>query len=193
MAQKVLIVDNYDSFTYNLVQELGELGADPVVFRNDAIEVEELKHMSFDKVVISPGPGRPENAGISVKAIKVLGEELSIPVLGVCLGHQSLAYLYGGKIVSAPQVMHGKVSEIIHNGKEIFSEIDSPLKATRYHSLIVDRNTLPTCFEITAESQDGLIMGLCHNEYPLFSVQFHPESLFTTEGMTILNNFLSIY
>ncbi len=193
MAQRVLIIDNYDSFTYNLVQELGELGAEPTVFRNDAIKVDELAEMNFDKVVISPGPGRPENSGISVETIKVLGAEMSIPVLGVCLGHQSLAYLYGGEIVLAPEVMHGKISEITHDNSALFYEIESPFKATRYHSLIVERQTLPECLKITAESADGLIMGLSHETYPLHSVQFHPESLFTEVGLRILNNFLAIY
>ena len=193
MAQKVLVIDNYDSFTYNLVQELGELGADSYVVRNDKAEVSQLAEMKFDKVIISPGPGRPENAGISIDVIRVLGQELKTPLLGVCLGHQSLAVCFGGSIVQAPTVVHGKLSNIFHEKIGIFEELESPFLATRYHSLVVDSETVPSELKITETTDDGLIMGLSHNSLPLHSVQFHPESLFTKVGYKLLNNFLSIY
>ncbi len=186
----ILMIDNYDSFTYNLVQYLGELGADVKVFRNDKITIQEIKRMKPKKIVISPGPGRPEDAGISCEIIKEFAGK--IPMLGVCLGHQAIGYCFGGRIIGAKKLMHGKTSMIYHNKKDIFRLIPNPFEATRYHSLVVQRKTLPKCFEITAWTKDKEIMGLKHKGYPLWGVQFHPESILTKAGKDILANFLKI-
>lgn len=186
----VLMIDNYDSFTYNLVQYLGSLGAKVKVFRNDKISIAEIKKLSPKKIVISPGPGRPENTGISPEIIKRFAS--GVPILGVCLGHQCIGYVYGGKIINAKVLMHGKTSMIYHNKKTIFKGLPNPFEATRYHSLIVDRKTLPGCLEITAWTKEGEIMGLKHKEYPLWGVQFHPESILTKVGKDLLKNFLKI-
>ena len=186
----ILMIDNYDSFTYNLVQYLGELGAKVKVFRNDKITVEEIKALQPGKIVISPGPGRPENAGISCAIIQAFAEK--IPILGVCLGHQCLGYVYGGKIIQAKKLMHGKTSKIYHNRKTIFIGIPNPFEATRYHSLVVEKKNLPKCLEVIAWTKDGEIMGLKHDKYPLWGVQFHPESILTKAGKDLLANFLKI-
>jgi anthranilate synthase/aminodeoxychorismate synthase-like glutamine amidotransferase len=186
----ILMIDNYDSFTYNLVQYLGELGAKVKVFRNDKITVEEIKALQPGKIVISPGPGRPEGAGISCAIIEAFAGK--IPILGVCLGHQCLGYAYGGKIIQAKKLMHGKTSKIYHNRKTIFTHIPNPFEATRYHSLVVEKKSLPKCLEITAWTKDGEIMGLKHDKYPLWGVQFHPESILTKVGKDLLANFLNI-
>lgn len=191
----IIVIDNYDSFTYNLVQYLGELGAElPVaeevrVYRNDRISIEEIRNSQVAGVVISPGPGRPEDGGISMGLIRELGATL--PILGVCLGHQSIGQVFGGRIVSAPELMHGKTSEVIHSGVGVFQGLENPLTATRYHSLVIDRPTCPEVLEITAWLEDGTIMGVRHREYPhIEGVQFHPESILTHSGKTILRNFL---
>ena len=176
MATRVLVIDNYDSFVYNLVQELGELGADPVVFRNDAI-------------LISPGPGRPESAGISLAIIEELAG--TVPILGVCLGHQAIGQAYGGDVVPAPTLMHGKTSAIHHAGQGVFAGLPDPFTATRYHSLVVEPSTLPDVLEVTARTADGVIMGLRHRTLAVEGVQFHPESLLTIEGPSLLANFLA--
>ncbi|MCM8815832.1 MAG: aminodeoxychorismate/anthranilate synthase component II [Candidatus Omnitrophica bacterium] len=187
---KILMIDNYDSFTYNLVQYLGELGHKIRVFRNDRITVEKISRLKFDCIVISPGPGRPEKSGISAELIKRL--EGKKPILGVCLGHQCIGYVYGGKIISAKSLMHGKTSLIYHNNENIFKGISNPFTATRYHSLVIDKKSIPSVLEITAWSDDGEIMGIRHRKYSIFGVQFHPESILTGEGKKILVNFLSI-
>lgn len=184
----ILMIDNYDSFTYNLVQYLGGLGAKIKVFRNDKISVAQIKKMKPEKIVISPGPGRPENAGVSCKVIKEFAGKISI--LGVCLGHQAIGYVFGGRIVNAKRLMHGKTSLIYHNKKDIFKGIPNPFEATRYHSLIVEKRSLPSCLEITAWTKDAEIMGLKHKAFPLWGVQFHPESILTKVGKDILANFL---
>lgn len=184
----ILVIDNYDSFTYNLVQYLGELGADLVVYRNDQISLEEIDDMAPEKIVISPGPCTPNEAGISVALVQHFAGE--IPILGVCLGHQSIGQAFGGKIVGAPTIMHGKVSEINHSGQSIFEGLPEPFIATRYHSLIVEKDSLPNCLEITAETDDGVIMGLRHRDMAVDGVQFHPESILTGEGKNLLQNFL---
>lgn len=192
----ILVIDNYDSFTYNLVQYLAELGAelpqskDIQVYRNDKITLDEVKALQPDAIVISPGPGRPEDAGISQTLIEQLGPTL--PILGVCLGHQGIGQVFGGKIVSAPVLMHGKTSLVTHTGVGIFQGIESPLKATRYHSLVIDRETCPEVLEITAWVDDGTIMAVRHRNYPhIQGVQFHPESILTDSGKQLLRNFLS--
>lgn len=184
----VLVIDNYDSFTYNLVQYFGEIGARLQIYRNDKISVERIKKMTPQKIVISPGPGRPENAGISVDVIKSFFKE--IPILGVCLGHQAIGYGFGAKIIQAKKLMHGKTSLIYHKDQGIFKGIKNPFEATRYHSLVIDKKTLPSCLKIIAETQDGEIMGIRHKRFPLFGVQFHPESILTKEGKTLLKNYL---
>ncbi|MBW4599633.1 MAG: aminodeoxychorismate/anthranilate synthase component II [Calothrix sp. FI2-JRJ7] len=191
----LIVIDNYDSFTYNLVQYLGELAADfPVaadiqVFRNDKISIEELRALSPDGIVISPGPGRPEDAGISQLIIEQLGE--TMPILGVCLGHQSIGQVFGGTITTAKELMHGKTSQVSHTGVGVFKGIENPMTATRYHSLIIDRDTCPEVLEITAWIDDGTIMGVRHRNYPhIEGVQFHPESVLTTSGKQLLRNFL---
>jgi anthranilate synthase/aminodeoxychorismate synthase-like glutamine amidotransferase len=188
MGPRVLVVDNYDSFVYNLVQELGELGAEPVVYRNDAIDVAGIRATRPDAVLISPGPGRPEDGGVSLEAIRVLAVE--IPVLGVCLGHQCIGQAYGGAIVAAPHLMHGKTSEIHHDGKGLFAGLPNPFVATRYHSLVVHPESVPDELEVTATSNDGVVMGLRHRSLPVEGVQFHPESVLTVSGPALLANFL---
>ena len=187
---RVLVIDNYDSFVYNLVQYLGELGAEPVVHRHDAVSLDEMRALSPDAVLISPGPGRPGDAGLSNDAIRAFGET-GTPVLGVCLGLQCIGELYGGSVVRAPHVMHGKTSEITHSGAGVFAGLPVPFTATRYHSLVVARETVPAVLEITAESEDGLVMGLRHREFPIEGVQFHPESILTNGGHQLLANFLA--
>jgi anthranilate synthase/aminodeoxychorismate synthase-like glutamine amidotransferase len=189
MARRVVLIDNYDSFTYNLVQELGELGAEPVVFRNDAVDVDGVRALRPDALVVSPGPGRPEDAGISLAVVTELADE--VPILGVCLGLQCIGQAYGGRIVGAPELMHGKTSPIHHGGAGVLAGLPNPFAATRYHSLIVDRATVPDCLEITAETSDGVIMGLRHRDLPLEGVQFHPESILTPDGPALLRTFLS--
>ncbi len=191
----IIVIDNYDSFTYNLVQYLGELAVDfPVaseikVFRNDKISLEQVREMDPDGIVISPGPGRPEDAGISLNLIEQLGP--SIPILGVCLGHQSIGQAFGGKIVSAKELMHGKTSFVKHSGVGVFQELDNPMTATRYHSLVIERQTCPEVLEITAWLENGTIMGVRHRNYPhIEGVQFHPESVLTISGKQLLQNFL---
>jgi anthranilate synthase/aminodeoxychorismate synthase-like glutamine amidotransferase len=190
VGARVVVIDNYDSFVYNLVQYLGELGAQPLVHRHDAIDVAGIRALEPDAILVSPGPGRPEDAGVSNDAIRELGEA-GVPVLGVCLGHQCIGQLYGATIVRAPQVMHGKTSAIIHGGRGVFEGLPSPFTATRYHSLIVDRASVPEELEITAETSDGLVMGLRHREHPIQGVQFHPESILTESGHDLLRNFLA--
>jgi anthranilate synthase/aminodeoxychorismate synthase-like glutamine amidotransferase len=187
---KILTIDNYDSFTFNLVQYLGELKARVVVFRNDQVTLDEIQHLRPDRILISPGPGRPKDAGISRDVIRRYAGK--IPILGVCLGHQCIGEVYGGRVVKARRLMHGKTSEIYHRGKGIFRRIPSPFTATRYHSLIVERKTLPACLEITAWTKDREIMALQHKRYAVFGVQFHPESILTREGKRILRNFIEI-
>ena len=184
----LLVIDNYDSFTFNLVQYLGELGADIVVKRNDQVTIDEIRAMKPDRIVVSPGPCTPREAGVSVALIKEMAG--SVPILGVCLGHQSIGEAFGGNVVRAPYLMHGKTSRIHHDGRTVFSGLDQDFTATRYHSLIVDRASLPKDLEITAESEDGLIMGLAHRTYPITSVQFHPESIASEFGHRVLRNFL---
>ena len=184
----ILVVDNYDSFTYNLVQYLGELGAKPEVFRNDKISVDEIVDLKPEKIVISPGPCTPKEAGISVELVQNLAGK--IPILGVCLGHQSIGQAFGGEIVGAPTIVHGKVSHIHHDGKTIFEGLPEPFEATRYHSLKVKRENLPDCLEISAKTEDGVIMGMRHKELFVEGVQFHPESILTSEGHNLLQNFL---
>ena len=186
----LLIIDNYDSFTYNLVQYLGDLGQKVRVYRNDKITVEGIRKEKPDRLVISPGPCTPREAGISMEVISAFGG--TIPILGVCLGHQSIGQVYGGKVIRAPQVMHGKVSMIHHTGKNIFKGVSNPFEATRYHSLIVERKNLPDVLEVTAWTKDGLVMGLQHKTHPVFGVQFHPESILTFEGKKIFQNFLDV-
>jgi len=187
---KILIVDNYDSFTYNLVQYFGVLGCEVIVKRNDEITVAEAEALAPDRICISPGPGRPENAGISNEMIRALGR--GTPILGVCLGHQCIGAVFGAEIVSAPRLMHGKTSPVRHRGAGVFKDLPNPFEATRYHSLIVDRESLPDCLQITAETSEGEIMGLQHREFPIHGVQFHPESILTGEGMALLRNFLEL-
>ncbi|MGD9677370.1 MAG: aminodeoxychorismate/anthranilate synthase component II [Vulcanibacillus sp.] len=186
----IVIIDNYDSFTYNLFQYVGEINPDVQVYRNDKITISELKAMDISHLIISPGPGFPKDAGISIRAIKELGKDL--PLLGVCLGHQAIAEAFGGKIIHAKEMVHGKTSLIKHNGEDLFAGIDNPLKATRYHSLIVDKKKIPVDLIITANSLDGEIMGLRHKKYPIFGVQFHPESIATDFGKQLIKNFLEI-
>ena len=186
----ILMIDNYDSFTYNLVQYLGSLHQEVKVFRNDKITLSEIKSLSPEKIVISPGPGRPENAGISCAVIETLAGK--IPILGVCLGHQAIGFSYGGKITNAKNLMHGKTSMIYHNNKDIFKGLPNPFEATRYHSLLVERSSLPESLEVTAWTKDKEIMGLKHKKYPLWGVQFHPESILTKCGMDILANFIKL-
>ncbi|WP_459774980.1 anthranilate synthase component II [Aquifex pyrophilus] len=187
---KVLMIDNYDSFTYNLVQYLGSLGAEVIVRRNDEIKLEEVKQIDPDAIVISPGPCTPKEAGISVPLIREYYRDY--PILGVCLGHQSIGYAFGGKIVNAKRLMHGKSSKIFHTGEGVFRGIPSPFEAIRYHSLVIEKESLPEVLKITAESDDKEIMGIQHVDYPVFGVQFHPESVLSQYGMDILKNFLEI-
>lgn len=186
---KVLVIDSYDSFVYNLVQYLGELGADPVVVRNDAITVEQAMDIGADGVLLSPGPGRPETAGIICDAIRAFAG--NTPLLGVCLGHQAIGHVFDSKVVRAPELLHGKTSEILHEGKGVFAGLPSPLTATRYHSLVIDRDGISGALEITAESSDGLVMGVRHRDFEIEGVQFHPESILTEAGHKLLGNFLA--
>jgi para-aminobenzoate synthetase component II len=186
----ILLLDNYDSFTYNLAQYLGELGCTLEVHRNDKITVEQIARKKPERIVISPGPCTPQEAGISVELIQKLAQEY--PILGVCLGHQAIGAAFGGKIIRAPQLFHGKTSEIEHDGKGIFRLVANPFTATRYHSLIVERKSLPRELEVTAETRDGVIMGLRHRKYKVEGVQFHPESVLTESGKQILKNFLAL-
>jgi len=184
----LLMIDNYDSFTYNLVQYFAELGADVVVYRNDEISVEQVAEINPDQLVISPGPCTPNEAGISVAAIQRFAGK--IPILGVCLGHQSIGQAFGGKIIHAKQLMHGKTSQIHHHGNSVFTGLPSPFTATRYHSLVIERETMPDCLEITAWTDDGEIMGVRHKTLAVHGVQFHPESILTEHGHAMLKNFL---
>jgi anthranilate synthase/aminodeoxychorismate synthase-like glutamine amidotransferase len=186
----ILVIDNYDSFTYNLVQYLGELGEHVVVRRNDETTLSDIEARLPTRIVISPGPGRPDDAGICLDLIKQFSER--IPILGVCLGHQAIGQAFGGRVVRASAVFHGKGSEVFHDGKSIFRDLDSPFKAGRYHSLIVERETLPACLEVSAETSDGVIMGLRHCERRIEGVQFHPESILTPAGKQLLSNFLRL-
>jgi anthranilate synthase/aminodeoxychorismate synthase-like glutamine amidotransferase len=186
----ILVLDNYDSFTYNLVQYFGELGADLHVVRNNCITVTEIEKLGPEKIVVSPGPCTPSEAGISNEVIKTFGQRF--PVLGVCLGHQCIGEVYGGEVVRADRLMHGKTSPILHTGENVFTGLPSPFEATRYHSLIVKRETLPPCLKITAETAEGEIMGLAHRDLPVYGVQFHPESILTQHGKQMLKNFLEL-
>ena len=187
----LVMLDNYDSFTYNLVQYLGEIGEDIQVFRNDKVTVQAIDALCPDRLVISPGPGVPENAGISIDLIRYFSQKTpAVPILGVCLGHQAIAVAFGGQIKRADRLMHGKTSTISHDGKAIFADLPNPFEATRYHSLVVDRETLPACLELTAETTDREIMGMRHRELPVEGVQFHPESILTPTGMDMLRNFV---
>ena len=186
----ILVIDNYDSFTYNLVQYLGELGQEPQVWRNDKITLEEIEEFAPERIVISPGPCTPSEAGISIDVVNHFSGKL--PILGVCLGHQSIGQAFGGLVVRAERLMHGKTSMIEHDGLSIYGGVPSPFEATRYHSLVVERSTLPDCLEISAETREGEIMGLRHKEYAVEGVQFHPESILTSEGKNILSNFLTL-
>jgi anthranilate synthase/aminodeoxychorismate synthase-like glutamine amidotransferase len=187
---KLLVIDNYDSFTYNLVQYFGELDVDVVVKRNDEISVNDINKLQPDRICISPGPGRPEKAGVSSEVIRELGPK--VPILGVCLGHQCIAQVFGGEVVRAEKLMHGKTSTIRHTGRGVFKNLAQPLEGTRYHSLIVRRESLPESLEVTAETDEKEIMGLQHRQYPIHGVQFHPESILTSEGKKLLANFLRI-
>jgi para-aminobenzoate synthetase component 2 len=186
----LLVIDNYDSFTYNLVQYFGELGAEILVYRNDEVKVEEIERINPERIVISPGPCTPNEAGISCEVIAHFGARL--PILGVCLGHQSIGQVYGGEVVRADRLMHGKTSPILHCGENVFAGLPNPFEATRYHSLLVKRSTLPDSLKITAWTAEGEIMGLAHVEHPVFGVQFHPESILTSEGKNLLRNFLRL-
>lgn len=187
---RVLVIDSYDSFVYNLVQYLGELGAEPIVRRNDAVDVAGALAIEPDAVLLSPGPGRPEGAGVVCDAIGAFAAR-GTPVLGVCLGNQAIGHVYGGRVVRAPALMHGKTSPIEHDGAGVFAGLPSPLTATRYHSLVVDAASIPECLEVTARSVDGVVMGLRHRELDVEGVQFHPESILTADGHALLRNFLA--
>ena len=189
MVARVLVIDNYDSFVYNLVQYVGELGGDPVVHRNDAIDIAGIVEMAPDAILISPGPGRPEHAGISCDVIRELGGR--IPILGVCLGHQAIGHVYGGTVVRAPSLMHGKTSVVHHRGLGVLRDLPQPFTATRYHSLVIDPETMPAALEVTAETADGIVMAVRHRELPIEGVQFHPESVLTPHGKDLLRNFIS--
>jgi anthranilate synthase/aminodeoxychorismate synthase-like glutamine amidotransferase len=186
---RIVVIDSYDSFVYNIVQYLGELGAEPVVVRNDAKTVAEVEALSPDGILLSPGPGRPEDAGIICEAITHFAGK--VPVFGVCLGHQAIGHVYGGSVVRAPELMHGKTSFITHRDTGVFSGVVNPVEATRYHSLVVDRAGLPDCLEVTAETADGMVMGLRHRDFDVEGVQFHPESVLTSAGHQMLGNFLA--
>jgi len=186
----LLVIDNYDSFTYNLVQYFGELGAEIKVVRNDEITVEEIRELAPSHICISPGPCTPNEAGISMEVVRELAGQY--PILGVCLGHQSIGQVFGGDVIRAEKLMHGKTSPISHTRKSVFKGVDSPVTATRYHSLIVKRETLPDCLEVTAETENGLIMGFQHKEHCVHGVQFHPESILTEQGKKMLQNFLDM-
>ena len=185
----VLVIDNYDSFTWNLVQEMGELGAQLEVRRNDDVTVDKIRRLGPDGIVISPGPGRPEHAGVTCAVIRELGG--AIPLFGVCLGHQAIGHVFGGSIVRAPSIMHGKTSEVFHHHDGVFAGLPSPITATRYHSLVIDPLSLPDVLAVTATTSDGIIMGVRHHTLEIEGVQFHPESVLTKDGLTLLGNFLS--
>ena len=185
----LLVIDNYDSFTYNLVQAFGELGVEPVVHRNDQITIQQIRALSPRWMVVSPGPGRPEGAGISVAVIREFLDR--IPILGVCLGHQCLGYALGGRIIRAPQVMHGKTSQVTHDGRGVFGRIENPFPAMRYHSLVIDPDSVPKELAVSARTEEGVIMGVRHRKYPAVGVQFHPESFLTPAGKMMLKNFLN--
>ncbi|MFS0656687.1 aminodeoxychorismate/anthranilate synthase component II [Bacillus sp. 179-C3.3 HS] len=187
----ILMIDNYDSFTYNLVQYLGELGEELIVKRNDQVTIQEIEEIKPDFLMISPGPCSPDEAGISMEAIQHFAGK--IPIFGVCLGHQSIAQVFGGDVIRAERLMHGKTSEIMHDGKGVFSGLQNPLVATRYHSLIVKNETLPDCFIATASTEEGELMAIRHKEWPIESVQFHPESIMTSFGKDMLKNFIETY
>ena len=184
----ILVIDNYDSFTYNLVQYLGEMGADLEVRRNDAVSLADIAAMKPEKIVISPGPGTPDDAGVTLELIQEFGR--TIPIFGVCLGLQAIGQALGGRVIRADKMMHGKTSQVTHRGQGVFAGLPSPFEATRYHSLIVERSSLPECLEVTAESEDGEIMGLKHRQWPLEAVQFHPEAILTAHGKQMLKTFL---
>jgi anthranilate synthase component 2 len=184
------MIDNYDSFTYNLVQYLGVLGAEVEVRRNDKVTLDEIETMKPERIVISPGPGTPQSAGITISMIERFHPK--VPILGVCLGHQAIGAAFGGRVLHAARIMHGKTSEISHDSKGVFRDLPDPITATRYHSLAVERKSLPSCLEVSAEAEDGEIMGLRHRQYPVEGIQFHPESILTKEGMNILRNFLKL-
>jgi para-aminobenzoate synthetase component II len=186
----ILVIDNYDSFTFNLVQYLGEMGHELKVFRNDAITIPQIGKLAPDSIVISPGPGRPENSGVIIETIKEFAG--SIPIFGVCLGHQAIGAAFGGQVVSAPKIMHGKTSEVYHDGRTIFTGLPSPFIATRYHSLVVSPDNLPECLEVSAKTEDGVIMGLRHRSLTVEGVQFHPESILTEVGKKLLSNFVNM-
>jgi anthranilate synthase/aminodeoxychorismate synthase-like glutamine amidotransferase len=186
----ILVIDNYDSFTYNLVQEMGEMGAELCVIRNDQATLDEIRGMNPSHIVISPGPGDPDDSGVSLDVLRYMSD--STPILGVCLGHQAIGQVFGGVVKRAPRLMHGKTSMIHHNGDPMFDGVPNPFEATRYHSLIVEEATLPDCLTITAYTDQGEIMGMRHKELPVFGVQFHPESILTTYGPRILQNFLEL-
>lgn len=188
MKIMILIIDNYDSFTYNLVHIVAEYTDDYKVIRNDELTVEEVKELNPDRILISPGPGRPADAGITEPIIKELGRET--PILGVCLGHQAIGEVFGGKVIHAPKLMHGKTSQITHDGKSVFQNIPDGFTATRYHSLVLDPNQIPEELEVSAHSEDGVVMGVRHKEWPLEGIQFHPESILTTEGPNIIKNWM---
>ena len=187
---RVLVIDSYDSFVYNLVQYLGELGAEPVVHRNDALTVDEAVALEPDGVLLSPGPGRPETSGIICDAIPAFAAA-GVPVFGVCLGHQAIGHVYGADVVSAPELMHGKVSDVSHDGRGVFTGIESPFTATRYHSLVLELSSVPDVLEVTATTADGIVMGVRHRELDVEGVQFHPESILTASGHDLLRNFLA--
>ena len=185
----ILIIDNYDSFTFNLAQYIGSIDSELKVFKNDLVTIDEIVSLCPKKIIISPGPGRPENAGITVEIIKNLKDK--IPILGVCLGHQAIAYAYGSSIISAENIFHGKVSNIFHNNDPLFSNIPSPFSATRYHSLIIEEASLPNEFDVIARTSKRVIMAIKHKEFPMYGVQFHPESILTKYGLSIIKNFLN--
>ena len=189
MSSRVLVIDNYDSFVYILVQYLGEIGLEPVVYRNDKLSIQEVSRLDVDAILISPGPGTPRDSGISMDLLKAYKDIK--PIFGVCLGLQCIGEFFGGNVIRAPEVMHGKTSSISHTEQGVFTKISNPLEATRYHSLVVERDSLPDVLEITAETDDGIIMGLRHKQYRIEGVQFHPESILTQEGHSILKNFFT--
>jgi len=187
----ILVIDNYDSFTYNLVQMVGKMYPDIRVIRNQDMPVDEISALKPSGIILSPGPGRPEDAGITVEVVKKLGA--SIPILGVCLGHQSIGYAFGAKIVHAPEIMHGRASEVIHSGETILRSVSSPLIGGRYHSLVISNENFPDELKISSRTSDGIIMGITHRKYPIEGIQFHPESILTPDGQQILHNWLEVY
>ena len=187
---RVLVIDNYDSFVYNLVQYLGELGAEPIVHRNDAITIDEIRALAPDAILISPGPGRPEDAGISPEVITTFGPH--IPLLGVCLGHQAIGQVFGGEVVRAPSLLHGKTSSVVHEGAGVLAGLSQPFTATRYHSLVIEPGSMPAELEVTATTEDGIVMAVRHRSFPIHGVQFHPEAILTEGGHRLLENFLAL-